>query len=68
MKNVTCCLVLLSAATLFVGCSQGNAYDDPASAAPPLAPSSTPDKMTAAESKMMETMSPGGIADPDREI
>lgn len=68
MKNFTGCIVLFSATTLFVGCSQGNAYDDPAMTAPPLAPSSTPDKMTAAESKMMETMSPGGIADPDQGI
>jgi len=69
MKNAIGCFVFLFAATLSSGCSQGTSFDDPALAAPPpLAPSSSPEKMTTSEKAMLETMSPGGIADPDRQI
>lgn len=67
MKTVSVCLAMLSITTLCFGCSQGSVFDDPAtSVAPPLAPTSSPENMSAAEKKMVETMSPGGIADPNQ--
>lgn len=67
MKLFPLALVILSLTTLSFGCSQGNTFDDPASGvAPPLPPNSSPGNMSAAEKKMVETMSPGGIADPNQ--
>lgn len=58
-RLVTLCAAMLPC-LIFTGCSGS---DSGVLAPPPVSAAAT-EKMTAAEMQMMETMSPGGIADP----
>lgn len=65
MKNLFLCFAL-SVTAVLAGCGGADttATNTGAVAAPPLPEDSSPENMTEADKAMMESMSPGGEADP----
>lgn len=65
MKSLLLCFALGVTAVL-CGCGGGDAAatNTGAVAAPPLPEDAAPGDMSPADKAMMETMSPGGVADP----
>jgi hypothetical protein len=64
MKNLLLCFALGVTAVLS-GCGGGDAPTNTGAVAPPPLPEDTsPENMSAADKAMMESMSPGGVADP----